>query len=79
MKQKNRNPEMFDSGCVRLIEAIVRQAAKDYLRAAKCRNSRRRAARMREAAGFFRSDYFRRLTGTDGEKILKRIRKEALK
>ncbi len=77
MNQKNIDPELFDSGCISLIEAIVQQAARDYLYAAKGRKSRRTAARMREAAGFFRSDYFRRLTGTDGAYILERIRKEA--
>lgn len=77
MNQNTMNPELSDSGCLSLIEAIVSQAARDYLHAAKGRNSRRRAARMREAAGFFRSAYFRRLTGTDGTYILKQIRKEA--
>ena len=77
MTQKSRSPEFFDSGCISLIEAIVKQAARDYLLAARGRKSRRAAARMREAAGFFRSDYFRRLTGTDGDCILDRIRKEA--
>lgn len=74
---KSRSPEFYDSGCLSLIEAIVCQAARDYLLAAKCRNNRLRATRMREAAGFFRSAYFRRLTGTDGEYILKQIQKEA--
>ena len=77
MNQNTMNPELSDSGCLSLIEAIVGQAARDYLNAARSRKSRRAAARMREAAGFFRSDYFRRLTGTDGELILKRIQKEA--
>ncbi len=77
MIPKSIDPELSDSGCISLIEAIVGQAARDYLNAARSRKSRRAAARMREAAGFFRSDYFRRLTGTDGELILKRIQKEA--
>ena len=76
MTQKHRNPEFYDSGCISLIEAIVRQAAKDYLAAARSRESRRRDRRLREVAGFFRSDYFRRLTGTDGVYILEQIRKE---
>lgn len=77
MTQKHRNPEFYDSGCISLIEAIVKQAAKDYLHAARNRKSRKAAARVREITGFFRSAYFRRLTGTDGEYILERIRKEA--
>ena len=77
MTTKSIDPDFYDSGCLSLIEAIVRQAAQDYLFAARRRKNRRAAARMREAAGFFRSDYFRRLTGTDGEYLLKRIQKEA--
>ena len=77
MTQKNMNPEFYDSGCISLIEAIVKQAAKDYLNAARGRKSRKAEVRMRETAWFFRSDYFRRLTGTDGNLILERIRKEA--
>ena len=77
MTLKSRNPEFFDSGCISLVEAIVKQAAKDYLAAARSRESRRRDRRLREAAGFFRSDFFRRLTGTDGGYILEQLRKEA--
>ena len=77
MIQNIIDQELFDSGCLSLIEAIVCQAAKDYLHAAKRRNNRRSQTRMREAARFFRSAYFRRLTGTDGKQILKQIRKEA--
>ena len=82
MKKKlvhRERPELYDSGCIALIEAIVRRAAEDCIAAMRCPPGRRAAARAREAAAFFRSDYFRRLTGTDGEKILQMIRREVKK
>ena len=77
MIPKSIDPELFDSGCISLIEAIVGQAARDYLNAARSRKSRRAAARMGEAAGVFRADDCRRRSGTDGKYSLKRIQKEA--
>ena len=82
MKQKFEHrdrPEFYDSGCIALVEAIVRRAAEDYLAAIQRKPGRRAAALAREAAAFFRSDYFYRLTGTDGNRILQLIRREAKK
>ena len=81
MKQKKerRRTELYDSGCIVLIEAIVRRAAEDYLAALRQLPGRRAAARVRETSAFFRSDYFRRLTGTDGERMLQMIRREVKK
>lgn len=81
MKQKKerRRTELYDSGCIALIEAIVRHAAEDYLAALRQLPGRRAAARVRETSAFFRSDYFRRLTGTDGERMLQMIRREVKK
>lgn len=79
MEQNSAYTEMDDNGCRLLIEAVVRRAADDYLAAMRRRRSRKTAARMREAASFFRSDYFRSLTGTDGEQVLEMIRKEGVR
>ena len=81
MKQtkERRRTELYDSGCSALIEAIVRRAAEDYLAALRQLPGRRAAARVRETSAFFRSDYFRRLTGTDGERMLQMIRREVKK
>lgn len=79
MDRKNRTDEFYDSGCIALIEAVVKQAAKDYLQALRSLKSRKRAARIRETAGFFRSAYFRRLTGMNGNRLLEQIRKEEAK
>ena len=79
MKQNQEHrdrPELYDSGCMLLIEAIVRRAAEDYLNALRRLPNRRVAARIREITAFFRSDYFSRLTGVQGEALLRRIRKE---
>ncbi|MBR2660513.1 MAG: hypothetical protein K6F61_07605 [Clostridiales bacterium] len=81
MDQKNscRNRSgLYDSGVIALIEAIVRQAAKDHLAALR-RHDRRGAARLRETRAFFRSAFFSRLTGISGEHLLQRIEKEAEK
>ena len=81
MDQKNtrRNRSgLYDSGVIRLIEAIVRQAAKDHLAALR-RRDRKGAARLRETRAFFRSAFFSRLTGISGEHLLQRIEKEAEK
>ena len=81
MNEKNdsRNRSgLYDSGVIRLIEAIVRQAAKDHLAALR-RHDRKGAARQRETRAFFRSAYFSRLTGISGEHLLERIEKEAEK
>ena len=68
----------YDSGVIALIEAIVRQAAKDHLAALR-RRDRKGAARLRETRAFFRSAYFGRLTGISGERLLQKIEKEAEK
>lgn len=80
MKQKpvRRDPEqLYSEGSQHLIEAIVRQAAKDYLHAARLQPKKRGLPRMRETTAFFLSDYFLRLTGTRGDLILEKLKKEA--
>lgn len=73
-----RNPAAPDSaGCMRLIEAVVRQAAEDYLRALRRLPRPGAVKTVRETTAFFRSDYFLRLTGADGKKILAKIKEEA--
>ena len=78
-KKHRDRPELYDSGCMLLIEAIVRRAAEDHLAALGRRQDRRTAARIRETAAFFRSDYFSRLTGMQGSRILEMILREAKK
>ena len=79
-KHTHRNrPELYDSGCMLLIEAIVRRAAEDYLHAARRRRNRKGAARLRETTAFFLSDYFIRLTGAKGGLILEKLKEEAVK
>lgn len=80
MKQKHDGRDrsgFYDSGCMRLIEAIVRRAAEDYLHALRRLPDPRARARARETALFFRSDYFSRLTGVRGDSLLRKIREEA--
>ena len=60
---------------------IILQAVEDYR---KARRVRRRADRaeaertIREVEVFFLSDWFMQMTNVDGEKILKRLQKEAV-
>lgn len=76
--RNNRESGAPDSaGCMQLIEAVVRLAAEDYLRAVRRLPRPGAKAAVREITAFFRSDYFLRLTGADGRKILEHIRKEA--
>ena len=63
-------------GSLLLVEAVVRAAFSDYARAVRRPFSRRAAAQARDIERFFRSDYFRRLTGLRGEKLLQGFRKE---
>ncbi len=62
-------------GMQRLVEAICRTAATDYLYSKKEKN-------VKDAEIFFKSDWFFELTGLDGKPILKRLdrikRKEAV-
>lgn len=47
--------------------AVVNQAVNDY----------RKYSRMRsEVARFFKSDYFERMTGVNGQVVLERLKKE---
>ncbi len=68
-----------DGGCVRLVGAIVRQAAEDYAAALRGLPDDIAARQLRETEAFFRSEYFRRLTSLNGDGILRRIRKEMMK
>ena len=82
MKQKHRDRDrsgLYDSGCIRLIEAIVRRAAEDHLSALRRLPDPRAEARVRETAAFFRSAYFSRLTGVRGDSLLRKIRKEGMR
>lgn len=81
MEQETRRnrPELYDSGCISLIEAIVRKAAEDHLAALRRLPRRSAAGRLRETAAFFRSEYFCRLTGMQGDRLLRKITEEAKK
>jgi hypothetical protein len=63
-------------GCERLSEAVVRLAAEDYLCALRHLPQARAQRAREEIEAFFRSPYFRRLTGLRGDVILRKIRKE---
>ena len=68
--------DLDDEGCLKLIEAIVRLAAEDWFWAARHPGGRSARARLKEAEAFFRSGYFRRLTGFRGEDVMAILRKE---
>ncbi len=66
----------------KLADAIVVQAAKDYMTnlRKKKRNPGSASADhdIREIERFFRSDWYQVLTSVDGEYLIDRLRKEAL-
>lgn len=66
-----------DDGCHLLIGAVIRRAVEDHYDALRQLLDPGAARRARETAAFFRSEYFRLLTGLDGRKLLELIRKEA--
>jgi len=65
-----------------LANAIIQQAAKDYMDALRKlkRNPKHREslATAKECEEFFRSDWFHALTKVDSEYLLQRMQKEAL-
>ena len=75
----NRPDETGDAGVLRLAEAVVASAARDYADLVRCPWRSEALLRDRqELDAFFRSDWFRLLTGLNGSVILKKIREEAL-
>ena len=78
----HREEEVFvlsEEGCLQLIEALVRLAVEDYLRAHRCLPCRSARQRLLEIENFFLSDHFHSLTGLDGSAILRIVRREAKK
>ena len=77
-----REEEAFvlsEEGCLRLIEALVRLAVENYLRAHRCLPCRSARQRLLELETFFLSEHFRSLTGLDGCAILRIVKREAKK
>ena len=77
--------ELDDEGIILLAEAIVAQAAKDYLKAKKdlfrvnplFRESAERIQwQLNSAVMFFRSKWYRTLCGVDPDYMLRRLDKE---
>jgi hypothetical protein len=67
-----------------LIQAMVAQAAVDYVKARAILGRKRRrkrggiAERIGEVEGFFRSRWFEDLTGMDGEEMIRRLKEEKI-
>lgn len=61
-----------DKGAENLVEAIVRQAAKDY-RAVRYSKDEDDLYEKKKLEKFFLSGWFHLLTGLDGELVLKRL------
>lgn len=59
--------EICDQGAANLIKAIVKQASNDVMRLPESSWTRQEAIR------FFKSEYFKNLTGMEGEPILERL------
>lgn len=78
----HREEEVFvlsEEGCLQLMEALVRLAVEDYLRAYRCLPCRSAKKRLLEIENFFLSERFHWLTGLDGSAILRIVRREAKK
>lgn len=69
-----------DAGIRRLAKAVTLQAARDYAAALRLPAEKEKTARERaELEAFFRSGFFRRLSGMNGEFVIRRIREEVRK
>ena len=65
-----------DEGCLRLVVAVLRQAAEDHASALR-RLPEPAAVRLKkETEAFFGSEYCRLLTGMNGKRLMKLIEKE---
>lgn len=62
--------ELCPEGAANLIKAIIRQASNDVMHLPPSSHTRE------EAIKFFRSDYFKNLTGLEGEPILRHLLEE---
>ena len=69
---------MTEDGFERLAQAIILQAAKDYRGGLKrYKRTGRENDDVRRGERFFKSDWFKMLSGVDGEYIIKKLREEA--
>ena len=76
-----RDPEGADAldggGCRLLADAVILQAVRDYAEVLQARSRGSRFADRRlELEAFFRSDYFRLLSGMEGTRLMRIIRRE---
>lgn len=69
-KEPQEKIEICDQGAANLIKAIIKQASNDVLHLPPSSHTRE------EAIQFFKSDYFKNLTGLEGEPILKHLLEE---
>ena len=73
-------PPVSDDGILRLAEAVVVTAVKDYTDLLRCPwRSEALLREKRELEAFFLSGWFRRISGLNGAAILSKIRKEVLR
>ena len=72
----DRSALLNDDGCRALVAAIVRQAVDDHIGALRSLPASRAAERIKETERFFRSEFFTRLTGLNGDTVLRLVRKE---
>ena len=81
MRRGREDLDETDDGGIRLLaEAVAVAAAKDYVQLLRCAS--RSAALLREKKeleAFFASSWFRRISGVDGQAVLRRLRKEAVR
>ena len=77
---RDRIPDYDYEGCIRLCNAIVTLAAKDYRRALKAlkENTHNRSAMdtAMECEDFFDGDWIKVLTSIDGQWLKNRLREE---
>lgn len=73
-----KSPQDLDIyGCQELAIAVAKLAARDWREAVKREKKSGRASHIRkECERFFKSEWFRTLTGADGKYVLAKLQKE---
>ena len=70
----------MDEAYINLIEAIMRQASKDYRAAKKklamCPDDWKAQDLLKDVEGFVRADWFEMLADADGDRLLERMEHE---
>ena len=85
MKDYLKPEDLNTEGCLTLAETVLQEASEEYIRARRAvvahPNDRDAREHFKTCQAFYRSDWFAALSGgvVDGETVMRRLNKEAVK